>query len=79
MSIFQDPGSIPRNEVFQGIKVWASQLFVLCLLGITIAIVEWRQTGLWFTTLALVVIYAVLLLLAILRAVKFLEQETEQR
>lgn len=79
MSIFQDPGSIPRNEVFRDIKVWASQLFVTCLAGITIAIVRWSETGLWITTLSLVVILAIVLLLRILRAVKFLESETEQR
>jgi membrane protein implicated in regulation of membrane protease activity len=48
-------------------------------MGITIAIVQWQQTGLWITMLALVIIYAALLLLAILRAVKFLEQETGGR
>ena len=78
MSISQDQGSIPRNEVFRGIKVWASQLFVLCLLGITIAIVRWSETGLWITTLTLVVIWAIVLLLKILRAVRFLEKEADK-
>jgi hypothetical protein len=78
MSIFQDSGSIPRNEVFRSIKVWACQLIVLCLSGITIAIVRWSETGLWITTLSLIVIWAIVLLLKILRAVKFLEQETEK-
>jgi hypothetical protein len=73
----QDLGSMPRSKVFQNIKVWVSQLFGFCLVGIVIAIFIWSEMGLWITTLAVVVINTVVLLLAILRAVKFLEQETD--
>ena len=78
MRLFQDLESVPRGKVLQEVKIWTKQLFLLCLLGIFVAIVQWSETVLWITILSLVVLHAVLLLLAILRAIKFLEEETNE-